>query len=1015
MIDVRHDARRRLLGQVCAVLVLLSMAAAPQEADAQMPDSLAGLGTLLQQLGQMQQRGSGLSLDSGRFSSPLDTSRARSFIGAPRGSLQSSAAREEAIKKNLALQLACAGSGSQAAEAIWIAKTAGDLSEIEADYCQRALFPVFQFGYDTLTPPEQVAQSVIPGGPSLAPGGQSSFSRPPISGAVQDDYRLGVGDELVITIIGAETRVVTASVDTEGRIQIPQIRPMPAAGRTIAEFRRDVIAQLSLSMPRAEVFVSVGAIRSVRVTIAGEVSKPGLQNLTGLSSIFDAMQTAGGVKKSGSLRRIRLERRNQVTWIDLYEFLLSSGIGSEIQLNDGDRIVVPTIGSTIAVLGQVKRPGVYEFAEGRKSATLADVLEFAGGPLRPRGTKIIHIAFNASGQQQINENAELSAIVGDGDIVQVIYHQNFQLGSVELSGHAATAGRRALTSAPSVRALIGDRHNLLPDPFLPFAALETTDESTRARRFVPINLERIIQGHEDIALKDGDKLIVLSSEDIRYLTSAEVLRTLRTRQGDGGRLALEQPPSGGRPSVSGVGDGATVITQTPRSFEPAAGFGLFGSVVGQQPGAQSGGGSGGVPQAQQLIQAVAPLQLIQRNIDGSVLVAPVKTCRGLDALATILNSSRTDRFFSVSTALGSEAERMGIGFRPCPAIFDMNEFLLPFVLEYAAIVSGEVRQPGAYPVLNGTPLSSLAALAGGLSNQADLTQVEISRNISDPFSGTSNVERRVHNVGQSGLQSIATGPGAIVRFNATINGRDNGPIVLIGEFTRPGPYDIKRGERLSEVIQRAGGTTSQAYPYGAIFTRESVRQAQKLALRRAARELNSAILYTSGQKGVSPTGIQQAVQISQQLEEIEAIGRVVIEADLTVLQARPDLDTLLEPGDRLFMPKRPGFVMVVGDVLNPGAQQFIAGKRADLYINQAGGFQRSADEDRTFIVYPNGEAKPLKLSAWNYTPTQVPPGSTVIVPKEPAPFDLYTAVKDTTAIVGQLAVTAASLAVIGRN
>jgi len=107
--------------------------------------------------------------------------------------------------------------------------------------------------------------------------------------------------------------------------------------------------------------------------------------------------------------------------------------------------------------------------------------------------------------------------------------------------------------------------------------------------------------------------------------------------------------------------------------------------------------------------------------------------------------------------------------------------------------------------------------------------------------------------------------------------------------------------------------------------------------------------------------------------------------------------------------------MVVGDVLNPGAQQFIAGKRADTYINQAGGYQRSADEERTFVVYPNGEAKPLKLSVWNYTPTQVPPGSTLIIPKEPAPFDLMTAIKDTTSLVGQIAVTAASLAVINRN
>jgi len=1008
MTDFRHDLRRRLLGGVCAVFAILSMVAVPRETTAQMPDSLAGLGALMQQLGQMQQRGSGLSLDSGRFTSPLDASRGRSSLPAQSGGAGvlsvpgAAAAREENIKKNLTLQLACAASGPQAAELIRIAKAGGDLSEVEADYCQRAMQPVFQFGYDTVAP-----MDMSPLGASSGGFGGQAVSRTPVSGAVQEDYRLGIGDELVITIISAETRVVTVAVDTEGRVQIPQVRPIPAAGRTVSEFRRDVQAQLALSMPRAEIFVSVGAIRAVRVTIVGEVLKPGIHNLNGLSSVFDALQMAGGVKKSGSLRRIRLERRNQASWIDLYDLLLSSGIGSDIQLNDGDRIVVPTIGSTVAVLGQVKRPGIYELAEGRRSVALASALEFAGGPLRPRGTKNIHIAFDASGQQRVDESAELSAAVADGDIVQVVYHQNFQVGSVELSGHVAIPGRRALASAASIRALIGERQNLLPDPYLPFAALETTDESTRARRYVPINLERVLLGHEDIALKDGDRLIVLSSEDIRFLTSFGVLRTLRTRQSDIGRLALEQSPTAPRSGAPGVGEGATATTQTFRALEPGPGFGSFGNVVTQAPSTPSGG----APPASQTNQAVAPTQVLQRGADASAS-APVKTCRGLDTLATILSSSRTDRFYAVSTGLGTDT---GIGYRSCPPIFDANEFLLPFALEHAAVVTGEVRQPGAYPVLKGTALASLAALAGGLSNHADLTQVELSRNNSNPFAGTSDIERRVHNVGQSGLQSIATGPGDIIRFNATASGRDSGPIALIGEFARPGLYDIRRGERLSEVIQRAGGPTAQAYPYGAIFTREAVRQAQKLALRRAARELNSAILYSTGQRGVNPAGIQQAVQISQQLEEIDAIGRVVIEADLTVLQARPDLDILLEPGDRLFMPKRPGFVMIVGDVLNPGAQQFIAGKRADLYITQAGGFQRSADEDRTFIVYPNGEAKPLKLSAWNYTPTQVPPGSTVIVPKEPAPFDLFTAIKDTTAIVGQLAVTAASLAVIGRN
>ncbi len=146
-----------------------------------------------------------------------------------------------------------------------------------------------------------------------------------------------------------------------------------------------------------------------------------------------------------------------------------------------------------------------------------------------------------------------------------------------------------------------------------------------------------------------------------------------------------------------------------------------------------------------------------------------------------------------------------------------------------------------------------------------------------------------------------------------------------------------------------------------------------------------------------------------------AIGRIVIEADPTVLQVRPEFDSVLEPGDRIFVPKRPNFVTVIGDVLNPGAMQFSSGQSADAYISQAGDYQRSADEDRVFVVLPNGSAQPLSLSSWNFTTVPIPPGSTIVVPKDPKPFDLLTFSRDITDLVSKIALTAASLAMISRN
>jgi len=264
------------------------------------------------------------------------------------------------------------------------------------------------------------------------------------------------------------------------------------------------------------------------------------------------------------------------------------------------------------------------------------------------------------------------------------------------------------------------------------------------------------------------------------------------------------------------------------------------------------------------------------------------------------------------------------------------------------------------------------------------------------------------------LRSAALSPGDTVRFNPVFVDRDAGPVLLAGEFIRPGLYNIRRGEKLSEVITRAGGLTDQSYPYGAVFTRERVKREQQVGFDRAARELNSALAVVAANRGVDPRAVLSLQELSEQLRQVESQGRVVIEADPAVLQVRAELDTVMEAGDRIFMPKRPNFVSVSGDVLNPGAMQFIAGAMPDRYIRQAGGFQRSADEGRVFVVFPNGAAQPVTLGSWNYTPVQIPPGSTLVVPKDPVPLNLLNLTKEVTGLLSNLGVAAASLAVISR-
>ena len=114
---------------------------------------------------------------------------------------------------------------------------------------------------------------------------------------------------------------------------------------------------------------------------------------------------------------------------------------------------------------------------------------------------------------------------------------------------------------------------------------------------------------------------------------------------------------------------------------------------------------------------------------------------------------------------------------------------------------------------------------------------------------------------------------------------------------------------------------------------------------------------------------------------------------------------LLESGDRLYIPKRSLTVRVTGEVLSPVSLQFRKNKEANDYIDESGGLTMNADKDRAFVVYPDGSAQPLEIS-WGGDDLFIPPGSTIVVPRDPEPFDFIQSAKDVSQILSNLAITA---------
>lgn len=332
-----------------------------------------------------------------------------------------------------------------------------------------------------------------------------------------------------------------------------------------------------------------------------------------------------------------------------------------------------------------------------------------------------------------------------------------------------------------------------------------------------------------------------------------------------------------------------------------------------------------------------------------------------------------------------------------------EEELARLLAAHLVQVRGAVAAPGAYPVADTVELARLLQVAGGLARHADPALLEVTTRSGS--TGLRQSRRLADPVG------VRLEPGDSVRVGARYRPGPAPSITLAGEVAQPGTYDIAPGEKLSSVLARAGGLTPQAYPAGAIFTRRSARRAEEEALRRAARDVDHGLAQALTRSNPPDAArVELARALADDLRHRPALGRITVEADPAALAARPELDIVLEPGDRLLLPRRPLTVTVAGEVLSPASLQFAPEKEAEDYLRQAGGLTRAADRGRAFLIYPDGSAQPLSGLSDRHRLELIPPGSVLVVPRDPDPFEFLPVAQGVTTILGQLALTAAAIA-----
>jgi protein involved in polysaccharide export with SLBB domain len=879
-------------------------------------------------------------------------------------------------------------------------------SPVEADYSSRAGSPLQLVGYDTIN-----GVQVLSGTPM---------------GAVGDDYVMGVGDQLLITIRGQRNESYKAIVDSSGQITVPAIAPVVAAGRHFGDVKSEIEARLQETFLQSQAYISLGAIRQLSVLVGGEVRRPGLKTVTGISSVVDALVVAGGVKKSGSLRRVLLVRDGKQISVDLYSLMLGIGKAPDVKLRDGDRILVPVLGPTIAVIGDVMRPGIYELSGDTIDANSA--LALAGGGISAQGNVLARLRVGSTGQREIAdlETGSRSSLAR-GDILKVERRGGGDAGSVMLTGNVSLSGRRPLAQYPTLFSLVGTPGVLGARAYLPFVVVVSRDKSTGASIYRGIDVSTALKGggaaQPDLPLASDDTVIILSLDDVHYLSSVDVQNVLN---GLPPVFGLGAQPAQGRfregiSSADTALDGEQINLSSMGELQRQS---LLSTASSASAGVAMS--STGSSEGKGAVNRTAPSPKRSDGIS-STGAAPAGAANALLYCAGLRNlmgnvarrGAPVYQAVSVSTPPEAGAPDPGAAFnvQACPKIFDDQPELLAFLIDHSAEIQGEVRNPGAYPISADAAVQTLLLSAGGLTDTADSDAIEVT-NFSVANKGAA--VRQVIRVSDSAALKISAGD--VVRVGRRFTQRDIGSVALNGEVERPGLYAIRRGETLSELIRRAGGLTPQAYPIGSVFTRESVRQQEQDSYEIAARELESgmgpALINLAGTSGgAQATGATVAAvqELVKSLRSAKAVGRVVTEADPAILTVRPELDTILQPGDALFVPKRPSHVSVAGEVLHPGAQQFSDGLSASDYIRDSGGFGANSDDSRVYVILPSGKAKPIKSSFWNFSRENIPPGSTIVVPRDLTPFSFWAVAKDLTQLFSQIALSAASLAVISSN
>ena len=325
--------------------------------------------------------------------------------------------------------------------------------------------------------------------------------------------------------------------------------------------------------------------------------------------------------------------------------------------------------------------------------------------------------------------------------------------------------------------------------------------------------------------------------------------------------------------------------------------------------------------------------------------------------------------------------------------------------ENLVTVDGAVKRPMIYELKKNESLDKSLMFANGLDVDADLDNITLDRIV-----GGRVTRATVDSIDD--LKNVTSNHKDVVNIRR-FKFRN---VSILGSVNNPGSYLMNEGETVYDLVNKAGGYSKNAYPFGGVFINQNAKEVNELANEKLYKDLLTLIMNQSSSN--PEADLTPLISLASDLKDSEVSGRIQVELDLDKLQNNPSLNTILQDGDEVIIPELVNHIYVFGEISNQGTVLFDQEKDINYYINKQGGLLDSADKNAIYILLPNGESIRLQTRKnlfmnYNSSELTIYPGSVIFIPRKiNSDYLRRQSLQAYAAILGNIGVSLASISVL---